>query len=885
MSSSDKTAEYAITADPTGFQAGMDKAISAAKEAQSQIAASMGGVGDAFKLVQGHLAAFTALLGGGKMFKDGIAETVKLTGETTMLSKSLGISMTAASTLNVALKGIGSSADVYTESNAKLLKQVRTNEDGVKAMGVATRGSNGELLNGQQLMDNAIGALKGYKEGTDRNLAAQTLFGKGAAEATALLKLNSDVMAQAAIKAAALGLVIGPEQAAKTRAYKESLNEVKLVIEGIMNTIGQAAMPVFTELARWFSAVGPAAVGVFQAVFSEVGNLFQIVMDIAKELWSDLKDVFNGIVEIITTAVGGDIAENFQFWKSLMTVVQVAALGLKNGIVIAFEVIRGAIFLMIDNLKTYAAVAVAAFHLDWDGVKSAWTEGVQSAEKVIAESQARIIAKSAQTAEQMQQALMGGAPKAPDTAPKAKTGKSYIEPDAKDGKEVSNSLKAQSAVIKAELEGQLTIQKEYLTEAQDAYNDAYKHNLLTTGEFYAAKLAIEQQGFKGAIGIKEEELRQLQALQAKAQASGKQSDILSLKAQELKITAELTVLNAQAANTEIKNTRELTDALQQKQIAMQEIARVSQQQVGSAEIDRERIMLAESLALRKISDEQAIAAEAVLQERLFQIDLQALQEKTQQFDGNLEKIAANNAAIEQLERTHQTKIIAIKSQATVAANKDMTAMNAGIRSSLESSMASMMQGTMTLKKGLQAVWGAILQGFTQFVAKKVASWALGETAQTGATVAGNAVRVESDWMAATQSVMANAWSAIKNIAMKAWEAAASVYASIAAIPYVGPFLAPVMAVAATGAVMGFAANIASARGGYDIPAGINPLTQLHEKEMVLPQAQADAVRNMTNGGGSGDGGTIQIVTTGGQFIHKDQLATLLKKMKRNFEFV
>ncbi|HEY5581353.1 MAG TPA: hypothetical protein VIK56_09345 [Rhodoferax sp.] len=893
MSSSDKTAEYAITADPTGFQAGMDKAVQAAKEAQNQIAASMGSLGDAFNLVKGHLAAFTALLGGGKMFKDGIAETVQLTGETVKLSKALGISMTDASGLNVALKGIGSSADVYTDANAKLVKQVRTNEEGVKAMGVATRGANGEYLNGKQLMMNAIEALKGYKEGTDRNLAAQVLFGKGAADAASLLKLTEKGMADATIKAAALGLVIGPEQAAKTKAYKESLNDVKLVMEGIMNTIGQAAMPVFTELAQWFSAAGPSAVGVFKEVFSEVGNLFQIVMDIAKELWSDLKDVFNGIVQIITDAVGGDIAKNFEFWKSLMTVVQVAALGLKNGIVIGFEIIRGEVLALIEYLKMFAAVAVAAMHLDWAGVKSAWSDGTQAIEKVVSDSAARIVAKSAKTAEQMQLALMGGAPKAPDAAPKAPTGKSYTDPKAgaADGKEVSNSLKAQFAVIKAELDGQLAIQKEHLTEAQEAYNDAYKHNLLTTTEFYAAKLAIEQQGVKGAIAIKEEELRETQALQAKALATGKQSDVLSLKAQEIKLTAELTVLNAQAFNTEVKNTRELTDALLQKKTAMQEIARVSQQQVGSAQIDRERIMLDQAKALHEISDAQAIQAEAALQERLYQIDLQALRDKEQQFDGNLEKIAANNAAIEQLERQHQTKIIQIKSQATVEANKDMTAMNAGIRSSLESSMASMMQGTMTLQKGMQAVNGAILQGFTQMISKKVTAWAMGETAQTGATIAGDATRTTSSWMAATQSVMANAWAAVKNIAMKAWEVAASVYAAIAAIPYVGPFLAPVMAGAATVAVLGFAANIASAEGGYDIPAGVNPMTQLHQKEMVLPEGPADVIRSLSSGGGGGgDSFTVHVNATDAQSVARlfrdngQHIVTALKAQRRNFAY-
>jgi hypothetical protein len=37
----------------------------------------------------------------------------------------------------------------------------------------------------------------------------------------------------------------------------------------------------------------------------------------------------------------------------------------------------------------------------------------------------------------------------------------------------------------------------------------------------------------------------------------------------------------------------------------------------------------------------------------------------------------------------------------------------------------------------------------------------------------------------------------------------------------------------------------SAADGYDIPAGVNPMTQLHEKEMVLPAKYADTIRTMT----------------------------------------
>lgn len=58
----------------------------------------------------------------------------------------------------------------------------------------------------------------------------------------------------------------------------------------------------------------------------------------------------------------------------------------------------------------------------------------------------------------------------------------------------------------------------------------------------------------------------------------------------------------------------------------------------------------------------------------------------------------------------------------------------------------------------------------------------------------------------------------------------------------------------------FGGSVMSAANGYDIPAGVNPMTQLHEKEMVLPQAQADVIRGLANNGGGGStGGAVTVI--------------------------
>ena len=50
--------------------------------------------------------------------------------------------------------------------------------------------------------------------------------------------------------------------------------------------------------------------------------------------------------------------------------------------------------------------------------------------------------------------------------------------------------------------------------------------------------------------------------------------------------------------------------------------------------------------------------------------------------------------------------------------------------------------------------------------------------------------------------------------------------------------------AALAAVLDFKGLVSSAEGGFDIPTGVNPLTQLHQEEMVLPARFANPLRDM-----------------------------------------
>lgn len=132
-----------------------------------------------------------------------------------------------------------------------------------------------------------------------------------------------------------------------------------------------------------------------------------------------------------------------------------------------------------------------------------------------------------------------------------------------------------------------------------------------------------------------------------------------------------------------------------------------------------------------------------------------------------------------------------------------------------------------------------------FVAKegsKVATKIGSESAQTGAQIVGDQARVASTAAAEAESKGIRAASGISAVIGSAAQAAAGVYASVAAIPYVGWILGPIAAAAAFLAVAGFKAFF-SEKGEWSVGADNAPYI-LHKKETVLPAGVADNFREV-----------------------------------------
>lgn len=313
---------------------------------------------------------------------------------------------------------------------------------------------------------------------------------------------------------------------------------------------------------------------------------------------------------------------------------------------------------------------------------------------------------------------------------------------------------------------------------------------------------------------------------------------------------------------------------QQKQI--EDELRAGQEAASIAAVEMERQAADQALALGAMTQAERLGLEMAFEERITEIRRKALQERLTVLEADPDMNPVERARIQQqieeLDRQHQARKGEI--QNAKQRNKLQPGMNVigNFEENLSSQSTKLLMQQQSTMESLRNLWSSTSTAFVEeMVTKPLAAWVAGQARMTLAAIFGVETRTAATAAGAATEQAITAASVVKMIAMRAWQVAAGVYAAIAAIPIIGPFLAPVMAGAAMIAVLGFARNVFSAEGGFDIPAGVNPMVQAHAKEMILPAKYADVIRGLANGGGAGaigGGANITIQAWDGRSVEK-----------------
>ncbi len=238
------------------------------------------------------------------------------------------------------------------------------------------------------------------------------------------------------------------------------------------------------------------------------------------------------------------------------------------------------------------------------------------------------------------------------------------------------------------------------------------------------------------------------------------------------------------------------------------------------------------LKLGKINTTEQIKALKEVEKERYKIEHDLLLDEAQVYGEGSEKFVEAQNKMLLAKQKHSTKMKELDKQDITEQRRKWDQIISPIENAFSTSIKGIIQGTQTLKGAIANLAQSIVLSFIDMGIKIAADWA---KTQILMLITGKAAQTTA---------------AVSQVASNAAVAAAATYASISAIPIIGPFMAPGMAAEAYTATMAFAPLAAAAR-GYDVPPGINPVTQLHQEEMVLPADIAGGMRDLIRGGGSG----------------------------------
>ncbi|HHL1990326.1 TPA: phage tail protein [Acinetobacter baumannii] len=715
-----------------------------------------------------------------------------------------------------------------------------------------------------------------------------------------LLDNNAEKLKEYAKQAHDLGVIMSSEAMESTKEFNTALGTIQSTLQGVMTRMAAQAAPALTDLANRFLTFAveskegiddsiKSIIGILESLFSIVGEIFNTIGEIWKDLTSDIGDgsvsqigfmdavsVALRALGIVATGLQVAIQSAFAIIRAVVVTVCQALIIAFNGLMAGFDMVRNTIQFGLDVLQvkfqTFGSVVNNILHFNFSGAKAAWEGGLSQLGGITERYTNQMKGRMAD----LKNSWNNGATTAANSLVTA--GQRILDVTSAGGKKITNYVyKDPTKPLETP-----SVPKLGIGAPPPSTNKGIGTGVKDDkgGSKSSAKSKAEQEA-------KERQRQAEQAAKALADirykyASEEKKVALDLQKaldeiEKSKMTAD------EKAAAKVKAEKDASDkiiAIRLKEF--EEYKKAREEQIDNYQQQAQRLYEIEAARIqaeydaKKISNVRKVQLEKQLEDQLREIKRQGLLERLALENeqsgitgkqGNQNQITNNISDLETDQKVANTKSMGLISDAEM---KDFEAKFGGFTSRLanlwDQGIQSLMNGTLTWSNATKAVladMGAFalqsatkeLQGWLRiqaiklarklgFVGAETAAEASGQAAQTGATIAGEATRTGVTASGGLARLGLKAAEAVKGIMMSAWEAMAGAFKAMVSIPYIGPVLAVGAGAAAFGLVAGLAGKIKSARGGYDIPSGVNPVTQLHEDEMVLPSQHANTIREM-----------------------------------------
>lgn len=707
-----------------------------------------------------------------------------------------------------------------------------------------------------------------------------------------LLDNNGEKLKEYAKQAHDLGVIMDQDAIAKTKEFNTALGTIQATMQGVFTRMAAQAAPFLTKLANDFLDFAVRSREGIDGSVTSIITIFESLIEIAQDIFSMIGDIWSDL----TSDIGDGSLEQIGFMDLVSGALKgfgAVAVGLQVGIKIAFEGIRAVISTVCQAIAVAINVALNAFggfrdtiqygldvlsikfqafgnavksvlSLDFSSASANWDSGLAKIGSITDQYTTKMRDRAFEVRHAWNEAA-------------TKAGTSWKT--------------AWENISGASEKGGKKLQLLFLKDP-NATDESPKPSPLPTfnanrGIGTGKKDEKEKKPKKGKSDAEREAEREAKAIADIRYKYATEEEKIQLDLKKaLEDIEKAKIPDAEKAQLRIKAEKVATDKIKAlrteqfekiKEIREQEIANAIEQAQRIFDIEKARIQAL--LDANKISNAQKVQMEKQLEDQLRAIKRNGLEERLkleEQYSsisgkgGNQSRVTNDIANLDTDQKVANTQSFNLMSEAQMKDfEKKFGGLTDRISSLWDKGIQSMLNGTLTWKNAMNAIFSELAFEFIQklvtaplkeylksmgprlaaklgLVKAETAVEISGQAAQTGAVVAGEGAKTAATSVGVFARIGLKIMETIKSIMMSAWEAMAKTMASI-------PFPVNIaLGVAAFAGVAALVGKVASARGGYDIPAGVNPMTQLHEEEMVLPKQHANTIRalgkSMANGG-------------------------------------
>ena len=354
----------------------VESAMGGATSKADKFAGALGKVGDKAKSVASSTRALSAAAAGALAGIGAIAvKSAKAADDLLTLAQQTGISVETLQEMQYAAEGIDVSFETFTGSARKMIGALKNNEDAFTRLGVATRDANDAYLDSETIYWNTIQALGNIANETERDIAAQEIFGKSSSELAGLIDDGGAAFSEYAARAREMGIVVGEEALGPAAEFNNTLVEIS---QQMKSSFFAAAAPALEALApmleslaeklgqvfEWIAKLSPeqmkliAVILAVVAAISPVASLIAGITTVVSAMIPVLSTLFVlltanpiGLVIAAIAALAVAVALNWDKISPILTKFKDGFLGAFDAIKKGFETFKNAVINIITALK------------------------------------------------------------------------------------------------------------------------------------------------------------------------------------------------------------------------------------------------------------------------------------------------------------------------------------------------------------------------------------------------------------------------------------------------------------------------------------------------------------------------------------------------------